>query len=76
MRTVNFKFGTILLIFRPNGKIIFVRPEETVEARTVKEGAIITVKHSGINVHGTLLYPKFYRERLDVKWSDLVNKPL
>jgi hypothetical protein len=39
----------------------------------IKEGAIITVKHSGSNVYGTLQFPKFYRERLDVKWDDLIK---
>jgi hypothetical protein len=43
------------------------------EAKRIKEGAIITVKHSGTNVHGTLQYPKFYRERTDVAWIDLIK---
>ena len=45
------------------------------EAKRIKEGAIITVKHSGVNIHGTLMYPQFYRERTDVTWRDL-NKGL
>ena len=45
------------------------------EAKQIKEGAVITVKHSGMNTYGTLLFPQFYRERLDVKWQDL-NKSL
>jgi hypothetical protein len=43
------------------------------EAKKVKEGSVITVKHLGTNVYGTLQYPKFYRERTDVKWADLIN---
>ena len=39
----------------------------------MKEGTVITVKHQGSNIYGTLQYPKFYRERKDVKWSDLIN---
>jgi hypothetical protein len=39
----------------------------------VKEGAVITVKHLGTNVYGTLQFPKFYRERTDVKWEDLIK---
>ena len=59
-----------------NGKVTFVNiAENAVEAKQVKEGAVITVKHSGTNVHGTLLYPQFYRERLDVNWGDVKNKP-
>ena len=36
------------------------------EAKKIEVGAKITVKHSGENVYGTLQYPKFFRERLDV----------
>jgi hypothetical protein len=55
--------------FRVNGKQLFVGIVENYEdAKKVKEGAVITVKHSGINAYGTLLYPKFYRERTDIKW--------
>jgi hypothetical protein len=46
------------------------------EAKAVKEGSVITVKHSGTNVYGTLQYPKFYRERTDVKWDDIINTSL
>ena len=48
--------------------------ENAEEAKLVKKGAVITVRHSGVNVHGTPLYPQFYRERLDVTWNDLLNK--
>ena len=41
----------------------------------MKIGSVITVKHSGVNAHGTLLYPQFYRERTDVNWNDL-NKSM
>jgi hypothetical protein len=47
--------------------------ENSEEAKLVKEGAVITVKHLGTNVYGTLQYPKFYRERTDLKWEDLIN---
>ena len=65
------------LYYRLNGKTLFVNiPNEVQEvAKQVEVGSIITVKHSGVNVHGKLLYPQFYRERKDVSWSEL-NKPL
>lgn len=57
-----------------NGKKLFVGISENVEqAKKVKEGAVITVKHLGVNVHGTLLYPKFYRERTDISWNELMH---
>jgi hypothetical protein len=43
------------------------------EAKKVKKDSVITVKHAGTNVYGTLQYPKFYRERTDVKWEDLIK---
>jgi hypothetical protein len=46
---------------------------DSFEAKKVKEGSVITVKHSGTNVYGTLQYPKYYRERADVKWEDLIK---
>jgi hypothetical protein len=59
---------------RPNGKNLFVGLSDNyTEAKKVKEGAVITVKHQGTNVYGTLQYPKFYRERIDVKWEDLIK---
>ena len=58
-----------------NGKDIFVGiTENYTGAKGILSGAVITVKHQGINVHGTLQYPKFYRERTDVKWEDLLIK--
>lgn len=45
------------------------------EAKSIKPGAVITIKHNGTNVHGTFLQPQFYRERLDVNWKDL-NKSM
>ncbi len=55
---------------RQNGKSLFVRiVENAEEAKKVKRGAVITVKHQGINVHGTLQFPHFFRERHDVKWN-------
>ena len=41
--------------------------------KNTKAGTILTVKHQGTNVYGTLQFPQFYRERLDVKWEDLIN---
>jgi len=59
-----------------NGKELFVGLSDNYEeARKVKEGTVITVKHLGTNVYGTLQYPKFYRERTDVNWEDLVINP-
>jgi hypothetical protein len=63
-----------LFIFRINGKKLFVGLNENFDdAKKVKEESVITVKHSGMNVHGTLQYPKFYRERTDVEWNDLIK---
>jgi hypothetical protein len=57
-----------------NGKKLFVGLSDNYEeARLVKNGSVITVNHLGTNVHGTLQYPKFYRERTDVKWEDLIK---
>ena len=58
-----------------NGKSIFVglNGEEDKDAKEVKEGSVITVKHFGTNVYGTLQYPKFFRERHDVTWDDLIK---
>ena len=59
---------------RLNGKPIIVGvSEKDEEAKKLKEGAVITVKYLGANIYGTLQYPKFYRERTDVKWDDLIN---
>ena len=56
-----------------NGKTIYVGLSDNyMEAKKVKPGSVITVKHLGTNVHGTLQYPKFYRERTDTKWEDLL----
>ena len=79
MRTVSFQLFRYFINFfkRANGKTLFVSfiSENAEQAKQMKAGAVITVKHSGMNVHGTLQYPQFYRERLDVKWDD-VNKSL
>jgi hypothetical protein len=57
-----------------NGKSLFIGfPENNEEAKKIKEGSVITVKHLGTNVYGTLQYPQFYRERTDVKWEDLIK---
>jgi hypothetical protein len=58
-----------------NGKELFVGLSDNYEdAKKVKEGSVITVKHLGINAYGTLQYPKFYRERADVTWNDLIKR--
>ena len=48
-----------------NGKPLFVNitNEMQDQAKQVKVGSLITVKHLGQNVHGTLQFPQFYRER-------------
>lgn len=61
------------LFSRLNGKIIFVKLESGEQAKHIEKGAVITVKHSGVNVYGTLLFPQYYRERLDVTWEDLLS---
>jgi hypothetical protein len=61
-------------IYRANGRDLFVGLSDNYnEAKKVKEDAVITVKHLGTNVYGTLQYPKFFRERTDVKWEDLIK---
>jgi hypothetical protein len=61
----------LLIMNRTNGKTLFVGINENFEAaKLVKEGSIITVKHLGTNAHGTLQFPKFYRERNDVLWNN------
>jgi hypothetical protein len=61
-------------VYRLNGKILFVGIADNIsEAKHVNKGAVITVKHQGMNVYGTLQYPKFYRERTDVKWEVLIK---
>ena len=54
---------------------MFVKTSDNEQAKKIKERSVITVKHSGMNIHGTLLYPQFYRERLDLNWNN-VNKSL
>jgi DNA ligase-1 len=57
-----------------NDKKVFVSIYDNYEeAKKLKEGAIITIKHSGVNAYGLSLQPKFYRERTDVTWNDLIN---
>ena len=59
-------------IYRANGNTIFVNTsnETQEQAKQLKSGSVITVKHSGVNVNGTLMFPQFYRERADVKWEN------
>ena len=55
-----------------NGKEIFVGLSDNYEeAKKIKAGSVITVKHLGTNIFGTLQYPKFYRERTDIKWKNI-----
>ena len=57
-----------------NGKNLYVGLSSNYEvAKNIKPGAVITVKHQGANAYGTLLYPKFFRERTDVTWEELIN---
>ena len=67
VNSIVITFLLLLILYRFNGKTIFVNINENfTEAKLIKQGSQITVKHSGVNIYGTLLYPKFYRERLDV----------
>ena len=60
------------LLERHNGRRIFVSiAENMLEAKSIEKGVVVTVKHKGTNVHGTLQNPKFYRERKDFEWKDL-----
>lgn len=45
--------------------------ESAEEVKNLKKGDVITVKHGGMNLYGTLQYPQFWRERSDVSWQDL-----
>ncbi len=57
-----------------NGKPLFVSVNENhEEAKKLGKGAVVTIKYLGTNAYGTLQYPQFYRERLDVKWEDLIK---
>jgi hypothetical protein len=72
--TVNLFYSPSMTLNRINGKALFVGLSDNyTDAKGVKEGSVITVKHSGTNVYGTLQYPKFYRERTDVKWQDIIK---
>ena len=63
--------------FRLNGKKLVVAINDNYEeAKKVNTGSVITVRYLGTNVHGTLQFPQFYRERTDVKWEDLINSKL
>jgi hypothetical protein len=64
-------FTAFLLISRANGKQLHIPSSN--DAKGVKVGSVITIKHSGANMYGSLLYPKFYRLRTDVKWEDIIN---
>ena len=46
------------------------------EVKKLKEGDVVTVKYSGRNVYNKLIQPEFMRERLDMKWDDLVQNKL
>ena len=60
---------------RQNGKSLFVNIHDNYqEAKGVKVGSVITVKHMGVNIYGTLQYPKFFRLRSDVSWDDLIQQ--
>jgi hypothetical protein len=64
----------VLIDARMNGKNLFVGLSDNYpEAKKVKPGSVITVKHLGSNIYGTLQYPKFYRERTDVKWKETIK---
>ena len=43
------------------------------DVKKIKTGDVITVKYQGINVYGTLQYPKFYRKRLDLTWENIIK---
>ena len=75
MCSVSDYFYGSCLTERANGKIIFVGLSDNYEeAKKVRRGSVVTVKHQGVNVYGTLQFPKFYRIRTDVKWDDLINR--
>jgi hypothetical protein len=62
-------------ISRTNGRNLFVKITENYqEAKGIPEESVITVKHLGVNVYGTLQFPKFYRERKDLTWNDVLSQ--
>ena len=49
-----------IIFSRMNGKELFVglaSDNNYEEAKSIKKGSVITVKHQGTNVYGTLQYP-------------------
>lgn len=42
------------------------------EAKMSKENTVITVKYSGVNIHGKLIKPIYFRRKLDCNWSTLL----
>jgi hypothetical protein len=63
-----------LIFGRINGRKLFVGlGENRSEAKGVKVGKVVTVKHMGLNVYGTMSHPQFYRERNDVTWEELIK---
>jgi hypothetical protein len=73
--TVSFLHLKIYHFFRNNGKTVFVKIAENCEvAKSISEGNVITVKHHGTNAYGTLQFPKFYRERKDMVWNDVLDQ--
>ena len=37
-------------------------------------GTVVTVKYYGINIHGKLQQPMFYRIRTDITWKDALEQ--
>ena len=53
------------------------REQQTKMKKQISVGDVITVKHSGANEHGTLIFPFFIGKREDVSWDYLSeNKSL
>ena len=64
----------INIFSRTNGKSLFVGYSGNQnQGKKIKSGSVITVQHQGTNVYGTLQYPKFYRERTDLTWEELIK---
>ena len=64
------------MLLRINGKNLFVNilpRDQSLELKKMGPGSVITVKHLGTNIYGTLQYPQFYRQRNDVSWENLIK---
>ena len=62
---------------RINDREVFVswenRGQKATNEKQIKIGDVVTVKHSGFNEKGTLIFPTFIGKREDLTWEDLLE---